>query len=411
MGILLAGGTLIAALLGQYLLFDQQVREIISSVEIQRSLSRNPVRKGTTLQVTSSITVQGLSRIRMQVTDLLPPNTVISEGETTVTVIPDPSPRTYQCSYQIVPLVHGTQQFPGISVTLRNLFFEDTILLTRKRDREPVLSILPTGVFAAPVSETSEGTRENRKASVYSGTDVHSVREYSVGDDLRHADWKLSAKYDRIFIRKYSRPISHPPLVIVDLPWSGAPVPEKEFNRMTAEVIGMVRHTIETYQYISVLLISGPNVLHMIREEKNIPRCIAELREWMHPVERPVHFYYMPDRSDIRSHIRESENALQEATDSRVRIFHVLLRDQYLSILQNYRAPVFSGQVARALSQILVTDAVLFSLGCGDSSHLRHVVRPLQSQKIRVHIRIIDSARSDKSPEQYRPADSGRPRS
>jgi uncharacterized protein (DUF58 family) len=411
MGILLAGGTLIAAILGQYLFFDQQVREIISSVEIQRSLSRNPVRKGTTIQVTFSIMVRGLSKFPIEVTDQLPLNTILSGGETTLMIIPDPTPRTYQCRYQIVPLVHGTRPFRGTSVTLRNIFFEDTILLARKHDKEPALEILPTAVFAMPISELAEGSRDNRKASVFHGTDIHSVREYAAGDDLRHADWKLSAKYDKIFIRKYTAQLSHPPLIIVDLPWNGAPFPEKEFNRMIAEVLGMIRSTIEAYQHVSVLLISGPNILHLIREERNITGCIAELRDWIHPAERPVHFYNMPDRSDLRSHIRESENTLQQMTDSPEQNFHLHLRNLYLNTLQNYRTPVFSVQVSRALSQIQVTEAYFFSLGCGDSSHIRHVVRPLRSQKIRVHMRIIDSASPGTSSVQNDPADAGRSRS
>lgn len=166
---------------------------------------------------------------------------------------------------------------------------------------------------------------------------------------------------------------------------------------MISEVTGMVKHTIETYQYVSVLLISGPNIIHLIREEKNISRCISKLREWMHPEERLVHFYRMPDRSDLRLHVRNSENALQQTTDSRTQAFYGLLRERYLSILQYQRAPAFSGQVARTISQLQITEAYLFSLGCGDSSHIRHVVRPLKTQGIRVHIRIMDTTRSDKS--------------
>lgn len=411
MAILLAGGTLITGILGQYLIFDHHVREIVTSVEIRRSLSRNPVRKGTVLQVVSIITFRGSLRMHVQIFDLLPPNTILVDGVTTVTTSPDPSPQTQQCSYRIIPLIHGTQQFSGVSVSVRNLFFEDTIKLTRESDREPVLSVVPTGSFAAPASELSDGTRDNRTVSVWKGVDVHSLREYYIGDDLRHVDWKISAKYDKIFIRKYSGLMSHPPLIIIDLPWSGAPYPEKEFNRMISEVTGMVRHTVQTYQYVSVLLISGPNILHLIREEKNISRCISELREWMHPAERSVHFYHMPDRSDLRSHVRNIENALQQTTESRTQAFYELLRDRYLSILQYQRAPAFSGQVARTLSQLLMTEAYLFSLGCGDSSHIRHVVRPLKIQKIRVHIRIMDATRSGKSAIRDYPADTREVRS
>jgi uncharacterized protein (DUF58 family) len=232
MAILLAGSMLLAGILGQYLLFDRDMREIVTSVEIQRSLSRNPVRRGTPLQVVSTITFRGSPRMQVQITDLPPHNTILAEGVTTITKNADPSPRSYLCSYRIIPAMHGTQHFSGMSVTVRNLFFEDTLPLTREKECGPALSVLPTGAFAAPVSELADGTRDNRKASIWTGVDVHSLREYSVGDDLSHVDWKISAKYDKIFIRKYTGLMSHPPLVIVDLPWNGMDYPEKEFNRM-----------------------------------------------------------------------------------------------------------------------------------------------------------------------------------
>ncbi|PKL70586.1 MAG: hypothetical protein CVV30_04335 [Methanomicrobiales archaeon HGW-Methanomicrobiales-1] len=397
MGIFFAGGTLITAILGQYILFEHRMQEIVRSVEIQRTLSRNPVRKGTKLQVVSSISFRGLPRMQVLVSDLLPSGTILAEGETTIATRPDHSLPAHQCSYQIIPLTHGSHPFSGVSVTVRNLFFEDSLCLARESDRQPVLTVLPTGLFAAPVSELSEGTRDNRKKSVRSGLDIHSLREYCPGDDLRHVDWKISAKYDKLFIRKYTALMNHPPLIIIDLPWCGAPYPEKEFNRMVSEAAGMVKQTIEKYQQVSVLIISGPNILHLIREEKNISRCMSELLEWMHPAERPVHFYHMPDRSDLRSHVRDSEKALRLAEDSPVKEFYELLRNRYLSILQYQRSPLFSGQVARTLSQLLMTEAYIFSLGCGDNSHIRHVERPLRSQNIRVQVRIMDSTRPGKS--------------
>jgi len=392
MAILFAGGTLVAALLGQYLLFDKGLREIVASVDIERSLSRNPVRKGTPLQVTAIVTGRGSSRMQVQIADLIPPHTILVDGVTTVTINPDPSSQVRQLSYQIVPDIHGTQPFSGVSVTVGNLFFEDTVQLTRERDREPVLSVQPSGFFEPPVSELSEGNLDSRKLSVWRGTDIHSLREYSPGDDIRHVDWKISAKYGKLFVKRYTGEMSSPPLIILDLPWSSVPWPAKEFDRMISDVTGMVKHTLQTYQYVSVLLISGPNILHLIREEKNLSRCISELREWMHPAERQDHFYHMKDRSDLRSSVRECENGLQQTPDPGMQAFYEAMRDRYLTVLQYQRVPAFSGQVARTLSQVTITEAYLFSLGCGDTSHIRQLARLLQSQNIRVHIRIMDAA-------------------
>ncbi len=323
--------------------------------------------------------------------DCHPSNTVIADGEPELKIPPAATDRTYQCTYRLVSLVHGTRQFAGMKVSVRNLFFMTTISMTRQEDCLPVLTVLPAGYFAAPASDVGDGTRDNRKASVWSGLDVHSLREYVPGDDLKHADWKISAKYDKIFIRKFTAPMNYPPLVIVDLPWNGAPIPEKEFLHMMSEVTGLVKHTVQTFRYVSVLIISGPNVIHVIREERNLARCIAELQEWSNPQERPVHFYRMPDRSDLRARVRGVESAGEDATNPAVWQFLEALRDRYARVMVYQRNPAFAGQVARALSQLLMTEAYVFSLGCGDTSHIRHVVRPLRTQKIRVNVRLINT--------------------
>ncbi len=36
------------------------------------------------------------------------------------------------------------------------------------------------------------------------GTDFRDVREYEVGDDVRHIDWNVSARMDEVFVRQYT---------------------------------------------------------------------------------------------------------------------------------------------------------------------------------------------------------------
>ena len=152
MAVLLAGSILIAALVWQYLVFDNELRELVTSLEVSRSLSRNPVRKGTPLQVKTSITIRGSPRMHVQLTDLIPATTILADGTTTIAARPGPFPRVFECSFRIIPLVHGTHAFTGITVSARNHFFEDSVTMTRTPDREPALTVHPTGLFAAPVS-------------------------------------------------------------------------------------------------------------------------------------------------------------------------------------------------------------------------------------------------------------------
>jgi uncharacterized protein (DUF58 family) len=389
--ILFAGGALVIGILGQYLLFDASVREIIASVEIQRSLSRNPVRKGSLLHVSTTVTARGAARMQVQVADLPPIHTLPVDGVTTVTLKADPSPQVHQLRYQILPDISGTQHFSGVRVTVRNLFFEDTITLAREGDCGPALLVQPSGFFEAPASELSEGNLYSRNMSIWRGVDFHSLREYCPGDDTRRVDWKISAKFGKIFIKQYHEQINFPPFLIVDLPWGSAPFPKKEFDQLVSEVTGRIQHTIETCQFVSVLLISGPNILHLIREEQNLSRCISELREWMHPVERVAHFYHMKDRSDLRSHVKECELARRQATDPGLQAFYETMRDRYLSVLQYEQTPAFTGQVRKILSQIVVNDAYILSLGYGDTSHIWLLAQMLQSRNVRVHIRIMDA--------------------
>ncbi|MFA4876178.1 MAG: DUF58 domain-containing protein [Methanoregula sp.] len=389
MAVLLAAATLAFCILGQYLAFDRTMRETVRSVELARTLSRNPVRKGTSLKVTTQISVRVPRRVHVRIFDLLPLQAAFIEGETEIALEPGPEVQTRKISYTIVPVIHGEHPFSGLSVQVRNRFFEATMHLTRKSDQEPVLSVQPSGLFAPPPSEMTDGSLDMRKTSAWSGSDVHSLRDYVTGDDLRHVDWKVSAKYTKLVIRKYTAPQSHPPLVIVDLPWKGAPYPEKAFSLMISEVTGMVRHTVHTYQYISVLIICGPNIVHLIREEKNISRCIAALQERMHPSDRFVHFYHTTDRSDIRSRLREAENRIFDEHGAKTIPYYECLRDQYEQVLDNIRTPAFTGQVSRALSQITFSEAFLFTLEGGDTSHIRHVVRPLRTRNIKVQTRII----------------------
>ncbi|MDD5141922.1 DUF58 domain-containing protein [Methanoregula sp.] len=391
--LLFAGSALAVAVLGQYLVFDRDIREIASSVQCRRTLGRNMVRRGTSLLVTTRITLRGLPRIHVLINELPPSKTLVMDGETTIDTVPGSPEQTYLCRYRIVPLIHGDLRFSGIELTFKNFFFSYTLRLSRETETGPVLSVLPAGLFQAPSTDSLEGSRDNRKASVLSTVDIHSLREYQPGDDLRHVDWKISAKYNKMYIRKYSSPTSHPPLLIVDLPWCGAPCPEKAFAKMISEVTGMVTDTLQSFQHISILFISGPNIIHLIREEKNPAHCLAELKEWMHPAERSVHFYRMPDRNDLRSMIRHCEDAGSRAQDPRVRAVLETLKDRYTGILYCQRNPAFAGQVTRTLSQLLLTNAYLFTLGCGDTSHIRHVVRPLRTCQVQVTVRVIEEAR------------------
>ncbi len=383
MAALLAAGILTCALLGQYLLFNRRLWSLVCSVHAERSLSRSLVRRGTTLRVTTTITVTVPPRMQVGIAERIPTNVAVQDGVTSLAADPLPTSQTLRLSYRITTVMHGTMYFSGLTLTVNDLFFEDSIDLLSDRFCGPSLVVQPAGMFEPSSKRATIETREIEKMGVLSGLGIRALREYYAGDDLRRIDWKISAKHDKLFVREYTGIMSLPSLIIVDLPWRGAPYPADEFDRMVAMVAGMVEYSVRTYQYVSVLLVSGPNILHLMADEKDLEHCISVLREWMHPAERTVHFYRAADRSDLRSQIHAIETAQERTPDAETLRFLGSLHAYYGTTLQNQKMYAFTAQIIRALSSITTDEVVLFSLFSGDISHIRQIAKQAKTAKIR----------------------------
>lgn len=61
------------------------------------------------------------------------------------------------------------------------------------------------------------GTDDGRSGQAPSGLELHSVRQYQPGDDLRHVHWKASARRSHLLVRTYERPVAHDSTLFLDL--------------------------------------------------------------------------------------------------------------------------------------------------------------------------------------------------
>jgi len=390
MAMLLAGGTLLAGLLGQYLLFDHRFKQIVTSLKVRRSLERTQVRKGTTLRIATTVSVTVPPHVIAKISEILPVHAALQDGEITVVAEPALSVQSYQINYRITPLVHGKMHFSGIALEVQNAFFSDQIDLSIDPFSGPDLIVQPVGLFDPASKRSTLESMEIEKMTAINGYGIRALREYYTGDDMRHIDWKVSAKFNKLFVREYTGLVNRPPLIIADLPWRDAPHSKEDLSRMVTAVAGMAEHTLRSYPFGTVLLISGPNILHIIREEKDLQQCMSALREWMHPVERTVHLYHLRDRADFRAKIRHLENQYPMAGDVGISAFSLYMKKHYLSVLQHMKAPAFSGQIARTISSLEIDECYIFSTGCGDLSHIRQIVRMAKTKKIRIHLRMPD---------------------
>jgi len=386
--VLLTAALLLCALTGAYIHFDVMFRMGVRSVSVKRSLERTQVRKGTPLQVVMNVMVSVPAGMEVSIRENMGSRIAMQDGLASITVGSTEGPVVQNMTYRITPVVHGDYSFPGIVLSARDRFFESEITLSSRQFCGPTLVIQPIGLFEAGSRRFTAETREIEKMAVLSGFSIRSLREYYAGDDIHKIDWKQTAKYNKIFVREYAGMINLPPLIIIDLPWSGDLFVENDFNRMVAAVAGLAEHSIKSYQYVSVLIISGPNIISFIDEEKDLEQCMTTLRQLMHPMERTMHLYRMPDRSDLRGRIRTIDTILSEEQAPSDERFLTHLKKNYMAGLQDQRLPVFTGQIIRAIRQITVDEIYIFSLGYGDTSHIRQVVRQARTKKIRVHVRL-----------------------
>ena len=388
MAVLLAAALLLCGLIGMYIHFDRRFREIVLSAGVERSLERTQVRKGATLQVVTSVTVRVPPGMEITVRENLAPQIAVQDGITSFTAGPGTGTVVQKLTYRITPVVHGEFAFPGIVLSAKDRFFATDITLSSGPFSGPSLFVQPTGLFEAGSRRITAETREIEKMGVLSGFGIRALREYYAGDDMRKIDWKQTAKHNKIFVREYTGMMNLPPFLIVDLPWRGDQVSESDFNRMVAAVAGLAEHAIKNFQYVSVLLISGPNILSFMAEEKDLERCMTTLRRWMHPVERIHHLYRMSDRSDLRARIRAIDTILSEEPGPADARFLALLRKNYQAGQQEQRMLAFTGQFIRTIGQITADEIYVFSLGYGDTSHIRQLVRQARTMKILVHVRL-----------------------
>ena len=199
LAILFAASTLLAGLCVLWYSFDRRFRQSVGSVRVQRSLERLVVRTGTTLRVTTAITLQVPAHMQISVSEILPDGIVVQDGETIASSGTSKADLALKLAYRITAVVHGTMQFSGIVLVAQDMFFETRIMLSAEQFRGPVLSVQPRGLFEPSAGGLHSGNREIEKMAALSALGVRSLREYYAGDDLRRIDWKMTAKHNKLF--------------------------------------------------------------------------------------------------------------------------------------------------------------------------------------------------------------------
>jgi hypothetical protein len=164
-------------------------------------------------------------------------------------------------------------------------------------------------------------------------------------------------------------------LYIVDLPDRSLPYDPAAFERLKEAAGGAMISDRSAEGRISLLVVSGPNLIMLLPMEHNLTR-LSDTVSTLAPVERLHHLYRREDIATFQRRFYASGT-----TDSP---YTKTLATLVPAFLKNRKLTSFEHQVARVLSSFPASELHIYSLALGDESHLRMITRQAVQRRLPV---------------------------
>lgn len=384
--VLLMAGTSVGLLfMGLCLLFLQTVEKTYRTITGSWKMEKSLIRQGRSNAIDCTLCLEIPPGYMVRYLDTVPAMCSLESGENqTWTDIAGSQILTL--SYRFIPNYHGTIYHEGGIITIQNRFFSSSLPLRPEKSSVPSVQVQPWPLFG-PVEKHGSGKDLERIGPV-KGYSIRQFREYLPGDDIRHVDWKISAKRGTLYIREYATPSDELPMVIVDLPDSGQQIDMQAFSRMVSSISGYVESKLAKKEPIRLMGISGPNMSDLYYEGYDMAHCLTIIRERIHPVPRTFHLFRFMMRSDMRKEIHHAALSMDRSEISGdERSYIVRVRDIRKQHIQEVKTTRFAHAMNTILMQRHFHEIILYSLCDGDMSHIREVAALAGRQNIPFRIR------------------------
>jgi len=383
--LLMAGTSVGLLLMGICLLFLQTVEKTYRTINGSWKMEKSLIRQGRSNAIECTLSLEIPPGYKVRYLDTVPAMCSLESGENqTWTDIAGSQILTL--SYRFIPHYHGTIYHQGGIITIQNRFFSSSLPLRPEKSSVPSVQVQPWPLFG-PVEKRGSGKDLERIGPV-KGYSIRQFREYLPGDDIRHVDWKISAKRGTLYIREYATPSDELPMVIVDLPDSGQQIDMQAFSRMVSSISGYVESKLAKKEPIRLMGISGPNMSDLYYEGYDMAHCLTIIRERIHPVPRTFHLFRFMMRSDMRKEIHHAALSMDRSEISGdERSYIVRVRDIRKQHIQEVKTTRFAHAMNTILMQRHFHEIILYSLCDGDMSHIREVAALAGRQNIPFRIR------------------------
>lgn len=160
--------------------------------------------------------------------------------------------------------------------------FDEARTIVYPHKKRVSLAMEKTAVGSAQTGSSLQNRHGNDPSETY------DMREYSPGDDIRAIHWKLSSKYDTLYLRQSSEPSHYDVMLMPDLGMThgDAAVPQQELNAAVAVTIALGEQLLRN-GIMFCLAIPTSHELN-INEIRNAQELSRMLNKWLSVQVQPV---------------------------------------------------------------------------------------------------------------------------
>lgn len=361
----------------RYLVFMAGVRSTIPSVSVERKTNHNIVRQGSDIRLESTIAFNGTPSLQLAFEDILPEGALLVQGST-MECAHSQSSGACTLHYAFKAMNTGELPFGGLGVTARDLLFSEKLRLADERYCIPEILVYPVQLFDSK-SENRHALSSPTSVPMVDPFEVQYFREYQMGDAPKSIDWKLSAKYGKIFIREYAYYRTSGQLFIVDLPDRGIPENHAVFGNLKEALICSINA--ETKENIDLYLVtvSGANLISAAPMPHDFNSIIFDLNR-LKPEYRRVHLY----RTPLDGH--RAANSAWSDTDQEGDEFSFALGKLREAFAERGPFTPFQQEISSIFQSVNQSEVNLFTTFQGDDSHVGIIMREAATCGKHVHL-------------------------
>jgi hypothetical protein len=381
--------------------YHERITGILSRIQCRRDVSATLVRQGVPLKVSLRITISLPPGFSALIRDEIPGGMVVTNTKPEIR-ISGASARDLTVPYAVTPLLHGSHVFPGIVITLQDRFFSDTFHLAAEQFSGPEVRVYPAGNYEPVFGLFDYGEQEIEQFRALSGFGIKGFRDFIHGDDTKSIDWKLTAKFDKYIVREYTGRAGSESLLVADLPDSDDGDPGENFLAMIRSLSGEIDQALQRYHRISLVFISGPNVVRTKQYEDNLDEIIRIVQNTAKPVKRLHTYYRYRTARETRALVRElSREAAVNKGPSDESTYLTTLVTIGNSIAETHGSLAFQGDIARILRMMPYKEVTIFSVCSGDMSHIRFLIDEIHKVHGFAHMKVPGRLAQQTSLQQY----------